>query len=147
MSAPPLVPPFDARQFFDAFNEHGHGRHVGVRYVDHGEDWAELAIDYDPRLVGQIETGILASGPIVTLLDMATGTAVWVKVGRFIPQATLDLRLDYLRPATPGRAVIGHGACYRITRRIAFVRGYAHDGDPADPIAHVAGTFLFTDVP
>lgn len=146
MNAPPSVTAFDARQFFDSFNGEGHGRHVGVRYVGHGADWAELAIDYDPRLVGQVESGILASGPIVTLLDMATGTSVWVRMGRFIPQATLDLRLDYLRPATPGRAVIGHGECYRITRRIAFVRGYAHDGDPADPVARVAGTFLFTDV-
>jgi uncharacterized protein (TIGR00369 family) len=147
MNALPPAPAFDPRPFFGTLNEHGHGRHIGVRYSGHGEDWAELAIDYDPRLVGQIESGILASGPIVTLLDMATGVAVWVKAGRFIPHATLDLRLDYLRPATPGRAVIGHGECYRITRRIAFVRGHAHDGDPADPIAHVAGTFLFTDVP
>ncbi|PMU82125.1 phenylacetic acid degradation protein, partial [Pseudomonas sp. GW704-F3] len=22
-----------------------------------------------------------------------------------------------------------------------------HDGDPADPLAHVAGTFMFTDAP
>jgi len=41
--------------------------------------------------------------------------------------------------------VIGHGECYRVTRRIAFVRGYAHDGDADDPVAHVAGTFMFTD--
>lgn len=59
-------------------------------------------------------------------------------------QATLDLRVDYLRPATPGKTVIGRGECYRITRAIGFVRGQAHDGDPADPLAHVAGTFMFT---
>jgi len=41
--------------------------------------------------------------------------------------------------------VIGRGECYRLTRRVAFVRGMAHEGDPADPIAHVAGTFMMTD--
>ncbi len=38
--------------------------------------------------------------------------------------------------------MIGRGECYRITRSIAFVRGQAHDGDPGDPLAHVAGTFM-----
>jgi len=55
---------------------------------------------------------------------------------------TLDLRVDYLRPAVPERTVIGRGECYRLTRSIAFVRGIAHDGDPNDPVAHVAGTFI-----
>ena len=75
------------------------------------------------------------------------GLAVWTRLGRFRPHATLDLRIDYLRPATPGKAVVGHGECYRITRSISFVRGQAHDGDPTDPLAHVAGTFMFTDAP
>ncbi len=123
---------------------HGHSRRLGVRYVAHGGDWAELAIDYDPRFAVSRETGILASGPIITLMDMATSLAIWVRTERFMPQATLDLRVDYLRAAIPGRAVIGHGECYRVTRRIAFVRGYAHDGDAADPVAHVAGTYMFT---
>ena len=123
----------------------GHNGAIGAYYVAHGEDWAELAIDYRPELVGDAESGVLASGPIVTLMDMATSMAVWIKRGVFRPQATLDLRIDYLRAATPGRSVTGHGECYRLTRRVAFVRGYAHDGDPADPIAHVAGTFMMTD--
>jgi acyl-coenzyme A thioesterase PaaI-like protein len=68
-----------------------------------------------------------------------------MKLGTFRPQATLDLRVDYLRPAVPGRAVIGRGSCYRMTRSIAFVRGFAHDGDPDDPVANVTGTFMGTD--
>ena len=79
-------------------------------------------------------------------MDMATSLAVWGKKGRWIPHATLDLRVDYLRPATPGRTVIGRGECYRLTRAISFVRGQAHDGDPDDPIAHVAGTYMNTEV-
>jgi acyl-coenzyme A thioesterase PaaI-like protein len=31
-----------------------------------------------------------------------------------------------------------------MTRSIAFVRGQAHDGDPSRPVAHVAGTYMFT---
>jgi acyl-coenzyme A thioesterase PaaI-like protein len=104
-----------------------------------------LALDYQEKLVGVVESGIVASGPIISLMDMATSMAIWVKLDRFRHQATLDLRVDYLRPATPGKSIIGRGECYGITRSVAFVRGLAHDGDAADPVAHVSGTFMFTE--
>jgi uncharacterized protein (TIGR00369 family) len=120
----------------------GHVGTLGMVYRGHGPDWAELELPYDPALIGDVERGVLASGPILALMDMATGMSVWLKRGGFVPQATLDLRIDYLRPATPGLSVIGRGECYRMTQSIAFVRGQAHDGDPARPLAHVAGTFM-----
>lgn len=136
--------PFHPRMFFEG-RVQGHGHAVGIRYRDHGEDWAELELPYDPRLIGEPATGVIASGPILTLMDMATSVAAWLKRGRFVPHATLDLRIDYLRAARPGETVVGRGECYRVTRSIAFVRGHAHDGDPADPLAHVAGTFMLTE--
>jgi uncharacterized protein (TIGR00369 family) len=122
----------------------GHNRLIGVEYHAHGPDWVELRLPWNERLVSDSETGILASGPIFTMMDMATSLSIWLARGEFQPQATLDLRIDYLRPATPGEAVIGRGECYRLTRTIAFVRGQAHDGDPDRPVAHVAGTYMFT---
>ena len=71
-----------------------------------------------------------------------TSLAIWIRLGKFRPQATLDLRVDYLRPARPGRAIIGRGTCYALTRSVAFVRGFAHDGDPEAPVANVTGTFM-----
>ncbi|OYY91935.1 MAG: phenylacetic acid degradation protein [Sphingomonas sp. 28-66-16] len=138
-------PAFDPQVFF-AFGGRGHGGRLGVRYRGHGADWVELELPYDPALIGDPETGVLASGPILTMMDQATSLAVWTRLGQFRAHATLDLRIDYLRPATPGKSVIGRGECYRTTRNISFVRGIAHDGDPADPLAHVAGTFMMTDI-
>ena len=100
---------------------------------------------YDERLIGMPETGIIASGPIISLMDMATSLAIWVRLGRFRHQATLDLRVDYLRPAMPGRTIIGRGECYGATKSVGFVRGLAHDGDTDDPVANVTGTFMFTE--
>jgi uncharacterized protein (TIGR00369 family) len=136
---------FDPSRFF-AGGMRGHGGALGIQYRTHGTDWAELALPYDEKLIGDRATGVIASGPILSLMDMATSVSIWLKLGTFRPQATLDLRVDYLRPARPGMTVVGRGECYRITRSIAFVRGTAHDGDPADPLANVAGTFMFTDV-
>lgn len=123
----------------------GHGGALGIDYRAHGEDWAELTLPYDEKLVGDPRSGVMASGPVLTLMDMATSVGVWLKVGRLCNHATLDLRIDYLRAARPGKTVIGRGECYRLTRSIAFVRGVAHDGDAEDPLAHVAGTFMATE--
>jgi acyl-coenzyme A thioesterase PaaI-like protein len=60
----------------------------------------------------------------------------------FRPQVTLDLRVDYVRAATPWRTVVARAECYRITRSAAFVRGLAHDGELDDPVAHAAGVFM-----
>ncbi|MEZ0497083.1 PaaI family thioesterase [Sphingomonas sp. IW22] len=142
--AQPAPIPFDPAQFLTLMRQH-HGGVLGIEYRDHGPDWAELALPWRPELIGDPARGVLASGPIVALMDMATSVAVWMKRGGFVPHATLDLRVDYLRPATPERTVIGRGECYRLTRAIGFVRGIAHDGDPDDPVAHVAGTFMSTE--
>lgn len=123
----------------------GHGGAVGITYHGRDNDWVELALPYDVKLIGDADSGVIASGPIITLMDMATSVAVWMKRNKFAPQATLDLRVDYLRPAVPGRTVIGRGECLKLTRSIAFVRGIAYDETPDDPLAHVAGTFMLMD--
>ncbi|WP_137899054.1 PaaI family thioesterase [Sphingomonas sp. 2SG] len=133
----------------DAFMAHrfgGHAGALGIVYHGRGDGWVELALPYTDALVGDSDSGVLASGPIIALMDMATSIAVWVERDKFAPQATLDLRVDYLRPAVPGRTVIGRGECLRLTRSIAFVRGIAYDDTPDDPLAHVAGTFMLMDV-
>ncbi len=139
-------PSFDPERFL-AHGLGGHSGLLGITHHAHGDDWVELALPYSETLIGDVDSGVLASGPILSMMDMATSMAIWLKRGQFRPQATLDLRIDYLRPATPGKTVIGRGECYRITRSIAFIRGQAHDGDADDPLAHVAGTYMFLDIP
>lgn len=136
---------FDPARFIGAMARQSHNGLVGLKYRAHGDGWCELELPYREEIVGDAATGIVASGPIITMMDMATSISSWLKSGVFRPQATLDLRVDYLRPAEPGKAIVGRGECYKLTKSIAFVRGEAHDGDPARPVAHVAGTYMFTD--
>lgn len=135
---------FDPARASKFTTRHGHGGWLGIAYHAHGPDWVELALPWREELVGVAETGVLASGPIISLMDNATSMAVWTLAGRFMPHATLDLRVDYMRAAVPGRTVIGRGECYKLTRQIAFIRGIAYDGDADDPVAHVTGTFMAT---
>lgn len=136
---------FDPRAWSERMNFGGHSGFVGMRYCGHGSDWIELAFDWRADLVGDPETGVLASGPIISLLDNATSMSVWTRTGRFTPQVTLDLRVDYTRAAVPGKAIVARAECYQLRRTMAFVRGIAHDGDPADPVAHAAGIFMLVD--
>jgi len=120
---------------------------LGIGYRGHGDDWAELDMPFAAQQVADPDYGIIASGAIFTLMDSAAGFAVHVALKQFVPVATLDLRVDYLRAPAPQATVIGRAECYRLTRQIAFVRGVAHDGDPANPIANIAGTFMITTMP
>ncbi len=135
---------FDPARAARMMTGHGHGGWLGLIYHGHGTGWLELALPWREDLVGEPASGVLASGPIISLMDNATSMSVWTLTGQFTPQVTLDLRVDYMRAAVPGQTVIGRGECYKLTRTIAFIRGIAHDGDPTDPVAHVAGTFMAT---
>jgi len=136
---------FDLAAFFGFAKRVGHGRALGLEYRASGDDWAELCLPWREELVGVPESGILASGAIVSLIDTASGSSIWVKLGRFRPVVTLDLRIDYLRPALRGETVHARCECSKITRSIAFVRGIAHGGEAERPIAYSAATFMFSN--
>ncbi|QFT77245.1 PaaI family thioesterase [Erythrobacter sp. THAF29] len=139
------LPPFDPSEAAKFFFKHGHSGWLGLRYSAHADNWVELELPWREDLLGEPERAVLASGPIVSLMDMASGMSIWQAKGTFTPIATLDLRVDYQRPARERSAVWGRVECYRTTRSAAFVRGIAHDGDLDDPVAHVAGVFMTID--
>jgi uncharacterized protein (TIGR00369 family) len=117
---------------------------LGVQLVDFAPGRVTVRLPYRPEIVGNPDTGVIAGGAISALLDNACGSAVVAKVARPNAFATLDLRIDYMKPATPGRDVLAFAECYKVTRLIAFVRGYAYQDTPAEPIANAAATFMFT---
>ena len=133
---------FDPERFFELVREVGHGRALALEYRRSADNWIELALPWREELVGVPEEGIFASGAIVSLLDTCGGASVWMALGQFQPIVTIDLRLDYLRPAVKGETVIARCECYKLTRQIAFVRGTAHGGDEERPIAQATGTFM-----
>ncbi|MDJ0977045.1 MAG: PaaI family thioesterase [Erythrobacter sp.] len=141
-SSPKAPARFDAAQAGEFFFRGGHPGWLGLRYSDSGENWVELELPWREDLLGEPHSSVLASGPIVSLMDMASGMSIWQTTAAFVPVATLDLRVDYQRPAREGASVFGRVECYRTTRSAAFVRGVAHDGDITDPVAHVAGVFM-----
>jgi len=119
-----------------------HARAIGMSVVDArpGQIW--LRVPYADFLVGNPETGVIHGGVITTLLDNGGGAAVMTALDELRAVATLDLRIDYMKPATPGRDIVGYCHCHKVTRHIAFVRGTAYHDTADDPIATAAMTFM-----
>lgn len=117
-----------------------YARALGLELVEAGDDLV-LKIPYRDELIGNFETGVVHGGVITSLLDHTLGFAVFGALETLAPIATLDLRIDYMRAAEPGRDIFARGRITKITKSIAFVRGTAyHDGE--DPIAMSTAAFM-----
>lgn len=142
--AKPLTTPEERLALFQKWFSDNipHNKALGLRVVAADRGTATMRLEWREELVGNPDTGILAGGPLTAMLDSCCGMSVATMLANPMPFATLDLRIDYARPATPGKAVIAEAECYRMTRSVAFTRAFAHHGDPKDPIAAAAGTFM-----
>lgn len=118
-----------------------HSKALGMVLTDIAEGTAEITMEYDPRFVGDPETGVIHGGAVSALMDTCCGTAVMNHPSSPGGTATIDLRIDYMRPATPGQKITARAVCYHITRSVAFVRATAMDEDMDRPVATATGTF------
>lgn len=118
---------------------------MGIRAVSAEEGGCTLTLPYQQAFVGDPETGVLHGGAVTALVDTAFGFAVFFRIKDFRPMATLDLRVNYLRPAKAGADVHSRAHCYKITSELAFTRGLVFESDHKDPFATCTGTFMFTD--
>lgn len=125
-------------------NQSPHGNFLGLEILDLERGRGRMRIPYHPDLAGNADSGVLHGGVITTVLDATCGLSVISALARPTAIATLDLRIDYLKPATPGQPVTAAGHCYKVTRNVCFVRAQAYHLDPDDPIAHCAATFMIT---
>jgi uncharacterized protein (TIGR00369 family) len=124
-----------------------HSKALGMEVLEISRANARFSLKYDPKLVGNPDTGVIHGGAITAMLDACSGAAVFAALTEWVPIATLDLRIDYLRAAEPGRDVIAHATCYRVARNVAFTRAVAYHDDENDPIASSAGTFMLSTKP
>lgn len=138
--------PVQQPELFDAFIrwicQIPHSRQLGLTFIQGERGRATFMVPYDPKLVGDTRTGVLHGGVITSLMDNTSAASIFSRLDESCGYPTLDLRIDYLRPATPGLPVYCTAECYRITREIAFTQATAYQDESSQPVAYSVGTFM-----
>lgn len=126
------------------------GKALGIKFISVDRGKATFSLPYNPKIIGDPESRVIHGGAITSLLDQVSGLAAGAAIVSeenllaISNVATLDLSIDYMRPAKPGETVIASAHCYKTSHHVAFVRGVAHDGDINDPVATSQATFMIS---
>ncbi|OEU69154.1 MAG: thioesterase [Desulfovibrio sp. S3730MH75] len=72
---------------------------VKVEHIEHG--FAKLRLPFREEFIGDPRRPALHGGVISMLIDTCGGSAVWASGNVEDRVATIDMRVDYLRPAGP----------------------------------------------
>jgi uncharacterized protein (TIGR00369 family) len=104
-----------------------------------------MRLPYSLKLVGDPDTGVVHGGVITGFLDQSCGMAIGSKMSEPGSFATLDLRIDYMKPAKPNLDLTFDGECIKIAHEVAFARAFAYQESIDDPVAIATGTFMFTN--
>lgn len=126
------------RQFIEALP---FSKALQMQMDEMGAGRAVISMPYAEALVGDPATGVIHGGAVSALMDTCGGAAVLSHADVRAATATLDLRIDYMRPATPGDRITARAHCYHVTRSVAFVRAEAFDADDTRPVAAAMGAF------
>jgi uncharacterized protein (TIGR00369 family) len=119
-----------------------HADALGLTLVSIEKGRGVMSAPWREELVGDPDTGVIASGVVTALIDHTCGLAINSAMDLMAPIATLDLRIDYLRPAAPRAGLTAEAHAYRLTRTIGFVRAEAWDVDRGDLVATAQAAFM-----
>jgi|UniRef100_E6XH20 uncharacterized protein (TIGR00369 family) len=98
-----------------------HARDLGIQVVLVDQDQVRLRLTPQSWMFAQEDTKEICTSILYSLADSAGGLAVIARVRELMPIATLDLRMDYLRPANGGLSLLAVATCRHLTDQIAFI--------------------------
>lgn len=133
-----------AQRFIEALP---HSKALGMDLQEIGDGAAVITMPYNEDLIGDPQTGVIHGGAVSALMDTCCGAAVMCHPQSGGGTATLDLRIEYMRAATPGQTIKASAVCHHVTRSVAFVRAIATDEDEERPVATATGSFTVEKKP
>lgn len=136
------IPTYDAERLAEIFESHiPFNKLLGLRCREIRDGFARVELPYRPELVGNPEVPALHGGVISSTLDTTGGLAVWSQAGPHDRVSTIDLRVDFLRPAR-AEAVIAVARVVRLGNRVGVAELRAFHADSEDrPVAAGMGVY------
>lgn len=124
-----------------------HNRDIGLTVLEFGENAVLAQLPFREDFLGDLEQRLWHTSVALSVMDSTCALAVYGGLGQYEPIATLDLRVDHLRPAVADQPLYVTASCYRLTPHIAFARGYTYQDDPDRPTSACTATFMRTGRP
>jgi uncharacterized protein (TIGR00369 family) len=106
-----------------------------------GQVWVRFAAQTGPEHAGEEGSGYLHGGVVATLLDTAATFALIRATG--VDWGTVDLRVDFVRPAPVGALLVG-ATVVHAGRRLGRANADLTDPSTDRLLASAAGTFART---
>lgn len=125
-------------------------RLLGMRVADLAAGAATLRVPHHPTLVGDPFRPAIHGGVLSALADAAGGLAVFTAVGADDKVSTLDMRVDYLRPARTDQDLRAVASLLRMGNRVAVVEVRILQDDDSLVIARATAVYNIvrrTDTP
>ena len=116
-------------------------RFLGVELIKAEEGLVELRLPFREEFLRLDGSDWLHGGIVSAMADMAGAYAVYTSIGEGAP--TIDLRIDWLRPALRG-ALVATGRTVKVGRRVCFADVEVRDSD-STLLAVARGTFATPD--
>jgi uncharacterized protein (TIGR00369 family) len=103
----------------------------------------EVRLGWEARPDHRNLQGLVHGGILATLVDIAMGLAVRTAVGPTRRHVTIDLHVQYLRPARPGR-LEALGTVVRVGTHVGFAEGTVMDA-AGRLLVRASGTYSVTE--
>jgi len=114
--------------------------YLGMKVEELRRGYARLRVPYSEEFVGDPFRPALHGGVLSSLADTAGGIAAFTAVQPGDRISTVDLRIDYLRPAAL-EDVIAEAEVLRIGNRVAVSDIVVHQGDADRHVATGKGVY------
>lgn len=95
-----------------------------------------------PEFKAHASMDVLHSSLITSIADSTAGLAAMSSLPKMAPLATLDLHVDYLKPASSEHIVVIDAECFKRNQNVAFVRGVIWQQQSSNVVANITASFM-----
>jgi uncharacterized protein (TIGR00369 family) len=128
----------------NAFERFGMWANLGARLAEmaDGEVVVEAHLTTEAHGFPTSRGAIVHGGAIAALADMALASAGASVAGDGQAVTTVDLKVDFLQPALPGR-LVARGRVRRRTRRLCFAAASVEQADSGEVVAEARALLAY----